>query len=94
MLLLLPGYCLINSKMIVCNVTHMETESHSWTFTVFLLFPLNFAYGVLVPEWQIALAIGALTFASYATFVVCTIGQITKLLDINCLSLKAKVDEK
>ena len=43
MLLLLPGYCLINSKMIVCNVTHMETESHSWTFTVFLLFPLNYA---------------------------------------------------
>ena len=43
MLMLLPGYCLINSKMIVCNVTHMETESHSWTFTVFLLFPLNYA---------------------------------------------------
>ena len=41
MMLLCPGFCLINSKMIICNVTNMQSEWHSWTFLWFLLFPLN-----------------------------------------------------
>ena len=90
LLVLLPSFCLINSKMIVCNVTGMQAEMNSWSFTWFMLFPLNKAQGRPVPEWALALLIFAINFTTYMTFVVCTINQICKLLDINCLTIKEK----
>lgn len=47
-LLLCPGYCLINSKMIVCNFTKMEMEMNSWCFIWFLLFPVNSARKIIL----------------------------------------------
>lgn len=91
LLILLPGFCLINSKLIVCNFTDMETEMHSYTFIWFLLFPINKANAELgVPEWVVALIIFIANLGTYLTFVVCTIGQITEFLDIHCLVIKHK----
>lgn len=106
MLLLCPGYCLINSKMIVCNFTKMEMEMNSWCFIWFLLFPVNsarkffyfstlfrfftFSVGLVIPQEVVAAYIGLMNLSEYSTFVYCTIGQITKFLDIYCLSIKPK----
>ena len=92
--LLLPGFCLINSKMIICNVTNMQSEMHSWTFMWFMLFPLNKYLGSVVPEWQVALVIYIVNMGTYVAFVICTIGQITEFLDIHCLTLKKKPEAK
>ena len=40
-LLLCPSFCLINSKLIVCNFTKMETEMNAYEILLFALFPLN-----------------------------------------------------
>ena len=88
--LLLPGFCLINSKMIVCNVTNMQSEWHSWTFMWFLLFPLNKYLGGVAPEWTVALLVYFVNMGTYLTFAVCTIGQLTEFLDIYCLTIKKK----
>jgi len=105
MLLLCPGYCLINSKMIVCNFTKMEMEMNSWCFIWFLLFPVNsarkffyfsiyfaftFSVGLVIPQEVVAAYIGLVNLSEYSVFVYCTIGQITKFLDIYCLSIKPK----
>jgi len=42
MILMIPSFCLINSKMIVNNVTNMETDLEFKSFFMwFFLFPLN-----------------------------------------------------
>ena len=41
-------------------------------------------------EKYVALVIFAINLTWYLVFVVSTIGQITELLDINCLSIKHK----
>ena len=40
-LILCPAYCLINSKLIVCNFTKMETPMFAFETFLFVLFPLN-----------------------------------------------------
>lgn len=82
--------------MIVCNVTNMQSEVHSWTLMWFLLFPLNkfVVEGGMAPEWLVALIIYIVNMGNYATFVVCTISQITSFLDIYCLSIKQKSKAK
>lgn len=49
---------------------------------------------LFIKEDYVALAIFVINLTWYMTFVVCTIGQITELLDINCLSIKKKPDLK
>lgn len=71
--LLCPAYCLINSKMIVCNFTNMETDMNAYEFLWFALFPLNAKLDLGMPEWSVAAVIFAVNFAIYATFVYCTI---------------------
>ena len=44
----------------------------------------------MAPEWMVALVIYFVNMGTYVTFVVCTIGQLTELLDINCLTIKKK----
>ena len=44
MLILMPGFCLINSKMIVCNFTKMEVQEYAVNFIVILLIPFNLRF--------------------------------------------------
>ena len=86
-LLLGPSFCLINSKMIVCNFTKMETGLWESSLFWILLFPLNTWLGGPQPEWMLACVIGAAHLATYSIFVKCTIDQICGFLKINCLSI-------
>ena len=91
MMLTVPGFCLINSKLIVSNVTNMEIDAYDQCFTAFFLLYIN--AGSEEDRFSDSLSAAAIFFVSivtYAIFVVCTIGQITQLLDINCLTLKQK----
>lgn len=89
-ILFIPSFCLINSKMIVNSVTNMETDMDSTSFFIwFFLFPIN-KQNQLLPEWQVAAIVFLITLTTYMVFVVCTIGQITRHLDIYCLSIKPK----
>ena len=45
-------------------------------------------FGNALAESSIALIIFTIDAGSYLVFVFCTIGQITKFLDIYCLSIK------
>mmetsp|Transcript_7246 Transcript_7246/g.10159 ORF Transcript_7246/g.10159 Transcript_7246/m.10159 type:complete len:157 (+) Transcript_7246:606-1076(+) len=40
-MLMMPSFCLINSKMIVCNFTKMETEAISLSTVYIMLFQMN-----------------------------------------------------
>ena len=81
---------MINSQLIVNNVTDMETVIDTKSFMIwYFLFPLN-KQNKWMPEWTVALIVFCITATTYMTWVVCTIGQITKYLDIYCLSIKQK----
>lgn len=88
--ILCPCYCLINSKLIVCNFTYIETPMIAYEALWFTLFPLNSMLGLNISEEVIAAIIFTVNTAIYFTFVYCTIEQITTFLDIYCLSIKPK----
>ena len=74
MILLLPSFSEINSKMIINNVTNMETQVESRSFLLwFFIFPLN-RQNEWVPEWVAAAVIFGITFTNWMVFVVSTIG--------------------
>ena len=93
-MLMMPSYCLINSKMIVSNFTKMEMQSFTLNGIYVLLFGLNQqVFGGALSEQTCAIIIFAIDGVSYLTFVFYTIGQITKFLDIYCLSIKHRKDQ-
>ena len=88
-LLMMPTYCLINSKMIVSNFTAMEIEALTFNCFNCMLFHVNRdMFGEVFSEGVCALIIFSIDLGIYLVFVFCTIGQITKFLDIYCLSIK------
>ncbi len=60
---------------------------------IFLASLKEFTYDghYLIPEHCVASAVFAFTFIAFSVFVVRVIGQITSYLDINCLTIKKKV---
>ena len=89
LIVLLPGYCAINSKLIVCSVTNMEVEKHAIGFYSFMLIPFNKYMELGMDEnWLIIFSFG-LSLFQYWTWVTCTIGQICEFLDIGCLTIKS-----
>ena len=73
-LLMAPTFCLINSKMIVCNFTKMEVEAFAFNCVYVMLFQFN--QEVLenkFDESTVAFAIYAVDIGTYMTFVYCTI---------------------
>ena len=88
--LLTPSFCLINSQLIVNNVTDMETVIDSKSFMIwYFLLPLNRQNQWLPEEVVVAIVFG-ITTVYYAVWVYCTISQICRYLDIYCLSIKEK----
>lgn len=88
--LLTPAFCLINSKIIVCNCTNMESEPVSMNFCIYLLFNANKSLSHSFSEGFVAATIFAMELTSYSIFVYCTIRQICNFLDIYCLTIKKK----
>lgn len=94
LLLLTPGFCLVNSKIIVCNFTKMDTGMWESALFWILLFPLNNWLGNPYEEWVVATIVGLANLLTYSIFVKCTIDQICGFLDIYCLSIKKPLDLK
>ena len=73
-ILMAPTFCLINSKMIVCNFTKMEVEAFAFNCVYVMLFQFNME--VLENKFEestIAMAIFATDITTYMVFVYCTI---------------------
>ena len=94
LVLMTPGYCLINSKLIVCCFTKMEVETISKNFGIFVLLNLNAFLDRPIEDWYVVCLVFAVETLTYLIFVFCTIGQITKHLDIYCLTIKVKKEQK
>jgi hypothetical protein len=90
MLLVMPSYCLMTCRHIICSVTKMTFNWRQLNPLWFSLFPINTFLGRPLPEEYIAGIVFTATLALFMRFTFEVIGQITGHLGIYCLTIKPK----